>query len=122
PTELLDSVGEKLREIGHEYGVNTKRPRRCGWYDAVIARYAARVNGLTDFVLTKLDVLTGFEKIPVCVAYDVDGVRYQDLPQDQAAFAAAVPVYEEFEGWTEDISGAREFSDLPDAAQKYVLA
>jgi adenylosuccinate synthase len=122
PTELIDSVGEKLREIGHEYGVNTKRPRRCGWYDAVIARYAARVNGLTDFVLTKLDVLTGFEKILVCVAYDVNGVRYQDLPQDQAAFAAAVPVYEEFEGWTEDISGAREFSDLPDAAQRYVLA
>ncbi|PKQ27127.1 MAG: adenylosuccinate synthase [Actinobacteria bacterium HGW-Actinobacteria-4] len=122
PTELLDADGERLRDVGHEFGTTTGRPRRCGWYDAVIARYASRVNGLTDFVLTKLDVLTGFEKIPVCVAYDVNGVRYQDLPQDQAAFAAAVPVYEEFEGWTEDISGAREFSDLPDAAQKYVLA
>jgi adenylosuccinate synthase len=122
PTELLDADGERLRDVGHEFGTTTGRPRRCGWYDAVIARYAARVNGLTDFVLTKLDVLTGFERIPVCVAYDVNGVRYRDLPQDQAAFASAVPVYEEFEGWSEDISGAREFSDLPDAAQKYVLA
>jgi adenylosuccinate synthase len=122
PTELLDEFGERLRAVGHEYGTTTGRPRRCGWYDAVVARYATRVNGLTDFVLTKLDVLTGLERIPVCVAYDVDGVRYQDLPLDQAAFGAAVPVYEEFEGWTEDITGARTFEDLPAAAQRYVLA
>ncbi len=122
PTELFDDAGKHLASVGHEFGTTTGRPRRCGWYDAVIARYASRVNGLTDFVLTKLDVLTGLPTIPVCVAYDVGGVRHQDLPQDQAAFAAAVPVYEEFDGWTEDISGAREFSDLPKAAQKYVLA
>ncbi len=122
PTELNDGFGERLRAVGHEYGTTTGRPRRCGWYDAVIARYASRINGLTDFVLTKLDVLTGIDTIPVCVAYDIDGVRHQDLPQDQAAFANAVPVYEEFEGWTEDISKARTFEELPTAAQRYVLA
>jgi len=122
PTELLDASGERLRAVGHEYGTTTGRPRRCGWYDAVVARYANRVNGLTDFVLTKLDVLTGIEKIPVCVAYDVGGVRYDELPLDQSAFGAAVPIYEEFEGWTEDITGARTFEELPAAAQRYVLA
>jgi adenylosuccinate synthase len=122
PTELLDAAGERLRTVGGEYGTTTGRPRRCGWYDAVVARYASRINGLTDIVLTKLDVLTGVERIPVCVAYDVSGVRYRDLPIDQAAFAAAVPVYEEFDGWTEDITGARSFDDLPAAAQRYVLA
>ncbi|MBN2176587.1 MAG: adenylosuccinate synthase [Demequinaceae bacterium] len=122
PTELVDGEGERLRTVGGEYGTTTGRPRRCGWYDAVVARYSSRVNGLTDIVLTKLDVLTGLKKIPVCVAYDVEGVRYQDLPVDQHAFGAAVPVYEEFDGWTDDITGAREFGDLPRAAQKYVLA
>ncbi len=122
PTELFDASGERLRTVGGEFGTTTGRPRRCGWYDAVIARYASRINGLTDLVLTKLDVLTGVEKIPVCVAYDVMGVRYRDLPIDQAAFAAAVPIYEEFEGWTEDITAARTFEDLPPAAQRYVLA
>ncbi|MFV0287082.1 MAG: adenylosuccinate synthase [Demequina sp.] len=122
PTELFDEMGDFLAEVGHEYGTTTGRRRRCGWYDAVIARYAARINGLTDLVLTKLDVLTGLEQIPVCVAYDVDGVRYEELPQDQAAFAAATPVYEYLPGWTEDISGAREFSDLPQTAQDYVMA
>lgn len=122
PTELFDASGERLRTVGGEFGTTTGRPRRCGWYDAVIARYASRINGLTDLVLTKLDVLTGVERIPVCVAYDVMGVRYRDLPIDQAAFAAAVPIYEEFEGWTEDITAARTFEDLPPAAQRYVLA
>ncbi len=122
PTELDNADGEKLRAVGHEYGTTTGRPRRCGWYDAVVARYAARVNGLTDIVLTKLDVLSGWEKIPVCVAYDVGGKRFDELPQDQADFAAATPIYEYFDGWTEDISGAREFSDLPKTAQEYVLA
>ena len=122
PTELLDEWGDRLRDVGHEFGTTTGRPRRCGWYDSVITRYASRINGLTDIVLTKLDVLTGISEIPVCVAYDVDGVRYQDLPLDQAAFAAAEPVYETFPGWDEDISGAREFSDLPGAAQDYVKA
>ncbi|HUG50025.1 MAG TPA: adenylosuccinate synthase [Terrimesophilobacter sp.] len=122
PTELLDESGEFLRSHGFEFGTTTGRPRRCGWYDAPIARYASRVNGITDFVLTKLDVLTGLERIPVCVAYEVDGVRVDEVPVSQSDFHHAVPVYEEFPGWTEDITGAREFSDLPQAAQDYVLA
>ena len=122
PTELLDETGEWLRRQGGEYGTTTGRPRRCGWYDAVVARYSSRVNGLTDLVLTKLDTLTGLERIPVCVAYEVDGVRCDDMPPNQSDFHHAKPVYEEFEGWTEDISGVREFADLPVAAQRYVLA
>ena len=122
PTELEDKFGEHLRDVGHEFGTTTGRPRRCGWYDAVIARYASRVNGLTDLVLTKLDVLTGLDEVPVCVAYDVNGTRYDELPQDQAAFAAAVPIFETFPGWEEDISEARTFEDLPQNAQDYVLA
>jgi adenylosuccinate synthase len=122
PTELHDDMGERLRSVGGEYGTTTGRPRRTGWYDAVVARYASRVNGLTDLVLTKLDVLTGLERIPVCVAYDVDGVRHEEMPADQSSFHHAVPVYEELEGWTEDISGARTFEDLPPSAQRYVLA
>jgi adenylosuccinate synthase len=122
PTELLDEAGEKLRADGGEYGTTTGRPRRCGWYDAVIARYAARVNGVTDFVLTKLDVLTGWEKIPVCVAYEVDGVRYDEMPMTQTAFHHATPVYEHFDGWTEDITAARTFEDLPKNAQLYIRA
>ncbi|MCF4120682.1 adenylosuccinate synthase [Antribacter sp. KLBMP9083] len=122
PTELFDASGEFLRKTGGEYGVTTGRPRRCGWYDAVIARYATRINGLTDIVLTKLDILTGLEKVPVCVAYDVDGVRYDEMPTDQTAFHHAVPIYEEFDGWWEDISRARTFEDLPVNAQRYVQA
>ena len=122
PTELHDEAGERLRTVGGEYGTTTGRPRRCGWYDAVVARYAGRVNGLTDFVLTKLDVLTGLEKIPVCVAYDVDGRRMDEMPQNQTDFHHARPIYEELDGWEEDISGARDFDDLPPAAQNYVLA
>jgi len=122
PTELFDASGDFLRENGFEFGTTTGRPRRCGWYDAPIARYAARVNGITDFVLTKLDVLTGLEQIPVCVAYDVDGVRVDEVPTSQTDFHHAVPIYENFPGWSEDITGAREFSDLPQAAQDYVIA
>ncbi|MCR6493076.1 adenylosuccinate synthase [Cellulomonas sp. P24] len=122
PTELLDEMGEFLRATGGEFGVTTGRPRRCGWYDAVVARYSSRINGLTDFVLTKLDVLTGLEKIPVCVAYDVDGVRYDEMPADQSNFHHAKPVLVEYDGWTEDITQARTFEDLPVNAQRYVLA
>ncbi|MBL0888770.1 adenylosuccinate synthase [Myceligenerans indicum] len=122
PTELFDDKGEFLAKTGHEYGTTTGRARRCGWYDAVIARYAARVNGLTDLVVTKLDVLTGLEKVPVCVAYDVDGVRYEEMPTDQTAFHHAKPIYEELDGWWEDISGARTLEDLPPAARAYVDA
>ena len=122
PTELTDDVGEGLRVAGGEFGTTTGRPRRTGWYDALIARYSARINGVTDFVLTKLDVLTGYESIPVCVAYDVDGVRHDEMPVNQTDFHHAVPVYEELPGWSEDISGARRFEDLPENAQAYVLA
>ena len=122
PTELLDGSGEFLRVNGFEFGTTTGRPRRCGWYDAPIARYAARVNGVTDFVLTKLDVLTGLEQIPVCVAYDVDGVRVDEVPVSQTDYHHAVPIYENFPGWSEDITGARSFSELPQAAQDYVIA
>jgi adenylosuccinate synthase len=115
-------MGEYLQKKGGEFGVTTGRARRCGWYDAVIARYASRVNGLTDLVLTKLDVLTGIEKIPVCVAYDVDGVRYDEMPTDQSAFHHATPILEYFDGWTEDIYGVQSFDDLPVNAQQYVLA
>ncbi|WP_101255468.1 adenylosuccinate synthase [Streptomyces barkulensis] len=122
PTELFDEDGEKLRTIGGERGVTTGRDRRCGWFDAVIARYATRVNGLTDFFLTKLDVLTGWESIPVCVAYEIDGRRVTELPYNQTDFHHAKPVYEMLPGWSEDISGAKEFSDLPKNAQAYVKA
>jgi adenylosuccinate synthase len=121
PTELFDDDGEQLRKNGAEFGTTTGRPRRCGWYDAPIARYAARINGVTDFVLTKLDVLTGWDRIPVCVAYDVDGERMDEMPMTQTSFHHAKPIYEYFEGWQEDISAARTFEDLPQAAQTYVL-
>jgi adenylosuccinate synthase len=125
PTELLGDDGEWLRKQGHEFGVTTGRPRRCGWFDAVVARYATQVNGLTDFVLTKLDVLTGLDTIPVCVAYDVttsDGStqRVSEMPVDQAEFTSAVPVYEQLPGWKEDISTIHSFGDLPATTQAYV--
>ncbi|GAB2624130.1 adenylosuccinate synthase [Nocardioides ginkgobilobae] len=122
PTELFDDAGEHLRKVGAEFGTTTGRPRRCGWYDAVIARYAARVNGVTDFVLTKLDVLTGLEQVPVCVAYDVKGTRHDEMPVNQTDFHHAVPIYEYLPGWSEDISGARTFEELPANAQAYVRA
>ena len=122
PTELFDESGEFLRKTGFEFGTTTGRPRRCGWYDAPIARYTARVNGVTDFVMTKLDVLTGLESIPVCVAYDVDGVRVDEVPVSQSDFHHATPIYENLPGWSEDITGARTFDDLPKNAQDYVLA
>jgi adenylosuccinate synthase len=122
PTELLDVKGELLRNAGAEFGTTTGRPRRCGWFDAPVARYAARINGVTDFVLTKLDVLTGLDEVPVCVAYEVDGRRVDELPVNQAEFARAVPIYETFPGWTEDISAARTLEDLPRNARDYVTA
>ena len=120
PTELENEDGEKLRTIGHEYGTTTGRNRRCGWYDAPIARFAVRINGLTDFFLTKLDVLTGWEKIPVCVAYEIDGKRVEEIPSSQTDFHHAVPIYEYLPGWSEDISKARSITDLPKNAQSYV--
>ena len=120
PTELENEDGEKLRTIGHEYGTTTGRNRRCGWYDAPIARFAVRINGLTDFFLTKLDVLTGWEKIPVCVAYEIDGKRVEEVPSSQTDFHHAVPIYEYLPGWSEDISKARDIADLPKNARDYI--
>ena len=121
PTELDDEVGEDLRTRGGEFGVTTGRPRRTGWFDAVVVRYAARVNGLTDLCLTKLDVLTGYKEIPVCVGYELDGIVVDEMPPDQVDFARAVPVYEMVPGWSEDITGCRSFDELPEAAQAYIL-
>ncbi|EWC58959.1 Adenylosuccinate synthetase [Actinokineospora spheciospongiae] len=120
PTELDDDMGERLRKVGGEIGVTTKRLRRTGWFDAVIARYASRVNGITDYFLTKLDVLSGLEKVPVCVAYEVDGTRVDDMPMTQTDVHHAVPVYEELPGWFEDISACRTWEELPANARAYV--
>lgn len=120
PTELDDEVGEALRHKGGEFGVTTGRARRTGWFDAVVMRYATRINGLTDICLTKLDVLSGYPTIPVCVAYEVDGVRMEEMPLDQVGFENAVPVYEELPGWEEDITGCRTFEELPKNAQDYI--
>jgi adenylosuccinate synthase len=121
PTELHDEMGDFLRNTGGEFGVTTGRPRRCGWLDVVIGRYATRVNGVTDFVITKLDILTGLETIPVCVAYDVDGVRHDEMPANQTDFHHAQPIYEHLDGWSEDITHCRTFDELPANAQAYVL-
>ena len=122
PTELSyeSTEGHTLTENGYEYGVTTGRRRRCGWFDGVIANYAARVNGLTDIALTKLDVLSAFETIKVCVAYECNGVRYTTVPEHEQAFAAATPVYEDVPGWCCDISDCRTYDELPQAARDYV--
>ena len=121
PTELFDQYGQYLAKTGGEVGVTTGRPRRCGWFDAVIARYATRVNGITDYFLTKLDVLSSLETVPICVGYSIDGKRTDEMPMPQSDIARAEPIYEEMPGWWEDISGAREFDDLPAKARDYVL-
>jgi adenylosuccinate synthase len=122
PTELHDEQGEWLRKTGGEFGVTTGRPRRTGWLDTVIARYATRVNGLTDFFVTKLDILSSLEKVPVCVAYDVHGKRFDEIPMTQTDFHHATPVYEYLDGWWEDISEAKQFSELPPNARAYIRA
>ena len=120
PTELDDEWGEFLQRVGHEVGVNTGRPRRCGWYDALMIRHAQRINGFTDIVLTKLDVLTGIDEIPLCIGYDIDGVLHRDMPMTQTEFHHAVPVYETMPGWSEDITACRTLEDLPANARAYV--
>jgi adenylosuccinate synthase len=122
PTELLDEVGERMREVGSEYGTTTGRPRRCGWLDLVILRYAARVNGLSECALTKLDVLSGLERLKIAVTYERGGERVAHFPAEFGVEALAEwrPVYEELPGWSEDISGARTRDDLPPAAREYV--
>jgi adenylosuccinate synthase len=120
PTELHDEMGERLRKTGGEVGVTTGRARRTGWFDAVVARYATRVNGITDYFLTKLDVLSGLDRVPICVAYEVDGFRVDDMPMTQTDVHHATPIYEEMPGWFEDISACRTYSELPVAAKNYV--
>jgi adenylosuccinate synthase len=120
PTELLDADGEKLRQAGHEFGSTTGRPRRCGWFDTLVLKYAVRVNGLTGVALTKLDVLDGFETIRICTGYEYDGKVLDELPANLAVFEKCRPVYEEMPGWQTGISGAKSFDDLPEKAQNYV--
>ncbi|QGS34319.1 adenylosuccinate synthase [Corynebacterium xerosis] len=120
PTELFDKWGEFLQTTGGEVGVNTGRLRRCGWYDSVLARYASRVNGFTDLFVTKLDVLTGIGEIPICVAYDVDGVRHDEMPLTQSEFHHAVPIYETMPAWDEDITGCTTLEELPAKARDYL--
>jgi adenylosuccinate synthase len=120
PTEDLGEAGERLGVRGQEFGTVTGRKRRCGWFDAVVLRYAARVNGLTDLFITKLDVLSGFEHVRVCTGYRVDGQTFEDLPAHQSLFHRAEPVFEHLDGWMEEIDGARTFEDLPKAARGYV--
>jgi adenylosuccinate synthase len=120
PTELVGDAGEHLLKVGREYGTTTGRQRRCGWFDAVVARYAVRVNGITDLVVTKLDVLSGLATVPICVAYEVDGKRVDTMPTTQTAFHHATPIYEEMDGWWEDISKARSDADLPANARAYL--
>ena len=120
PTELFDKWGEFLQTTGGEVGVNTGRLRRCGWYDSVLARYASRVNGFTDLFVTKLDVLTGIGEIPICVAYDVDGVRHDEMPLTQSDFHHAVPIYETMPAWDEDITGCTTLEELPEKARDYL--
>jgi adenylosuccinate synthase len=120
PTELHDAMADHLREVGHEYGTTTGRPRRIGWLDLVIGRYAQRINGVTDFALTKLDNYDDLAEIPVCVAYDINGTRVDEMPINQTDFHHAKPIYEVLPGWKTDISGCRTFADLPENAQRFV--
>jgi adenylosuccinate synthase len=120
PTEDHGPGGERLGERGREFGTVTGRKRRCGWFDAVILRYAARVNGLTELFVTKLDVLSGFETVRVCTAYRAEGETFEDVPPHQSLFHKAEPLYEELEGWDEEIGAATSFGDLPAAARKYL--
>ena len=120
PTELFDDNGAHLRKVGAEYGTTTGRERRCGWFDAVVGRYAVRLNGITDLVVTKLDVLSGLEKVPICVGYEIGGERVDTMPMTQTAIHHARPIYEEHDGWWEDITKARAFEELPAAARSYV--
>lgn len=119
-TELLDETGERLRKKGSEYGATTGRPRRCGWLDLPVIKQACRLNGLTDIAMTKIDILTGFDKIPVCIGYEIDGKEYDAVPASLKVYAKAKPIWKVFDGWTEDISNVRKFEDLPVNCQKYI--
>jgi adenylosuccinate synthase len=120
PTELSNELGERLRKVGDEFGATTGRPRRCGWLDGVVLRYAVRVNGLSGLALTKLDVLSGLKTLDICTAYELDGQRISELPGDPEDLARVKPVYETLPGWEESLAGARIFEDLPTNACRYV--
>jgi adenylosuccinate synthase len=120
PTEAFDADGDRMGERGAEFGTTTGRKRRCGWFDGCVLRFAARLNGLTDLVLTKLDVLSGFDSLRVCVGYRAGGETYDDVPPNQTLFHEAEPVWEELPGWSDEIGDVREFDDLPKDAQRYV--
>ena len=120
PTELFNDEGENLRRIGGEFGATTGRPRRCGWFDAVSAKYSCMVNGVDKLAITKLDVLDSLETIKVCTAYEIDGIKYEDMPSDTEMMEKAIPVYEERPGWKADTTKAKSFDELPAAAQEYL--
>lgn len=119
-TELTDELGEKLRQIGGEYGATTGRPRRCGWLDLVVGKYAVDINGLTDIVITKIDVLSGLDTVKICVAYEIDGKRYDYVPASTEILYRAKPIYEELPGWKEDISQMKTYDELPENCKKYI--
>lgn len=120
PSELLDEMGKRLRDNGNEYGAVTGRPRRCGWYDAVAMRYAARINGLDILALTKMDVLDGLDDIKICTSYRCGDRTITDFPSDSGVLASCEPVYESIAGWTEPTKGVRRFADLPENAKRYI--
>jgi adenylosuccinate synthase len=120
PTELQDEIGEKIRQMGGEYGATTGRPRRCGWFDAVVVNHSIRVNGIREMVITKLDVLNDFDTIKVCVGYRADGKIYYHVPSNLETLKRVEPVYEELEGWKTEVKEARSFKDLPTKAKRYI--
>ena len=120
PTELFDEVGHRIREIGHEYGTTTGRPRRVGWFDSVVMRHSRRVSGITNLSLNCIDVLSGLETVKICVAYDLDGQRIDHYPASLEQLKRCKPIYEELPGWSEDITGVRSLEDLPENARNYV--
>lgn len=120
PTEDFDADGKKMAEVGHEFGATTGRPRRCGWFDGVVARYAVMINGIDEWAITKLDVLDGFERIKICTSYEADGKRMEHMPADTSLFARCVPVYEEVEGWMSDTTAITSYDDLPDKAKAFL--
>lgn len=121
PTEQENKIGEYIRERGQEYGTTTRRPRRCGWFDAMAARYSVELNGITAIVVTLLDVLSGLDEIQVCTGYSHHGKRLDCFPADMDMLAEVEPIYETLKGWSEDVSGCRSFGELPKAAREYVV-
>jgi adenylosuccinate synthase len=120
PTEMEGELGERTRKLGNEFGATTGRPRRCGWFDAVVVRYATRINGLTDVAVTKLDVLDTFDRIALCSGYEIDGVVHDEFPADLTALERAKPQYEWMPGWKRSTADARRIEDLPNEARKYL--